>query len=155
MAHGPRQTGDFGLYEDRRFQTSNTIQFLDAQAAIFRTFTAPSNPLAFQLGLGAFYITSFTSPFSFGYTNVLGPELLPSISYSRFNLKLNLGLVPTPDTLLFFSNSNLGFNLSYQINSRSSSHIMKTSLETSRLHFSTQGADILSVSTTLSFSFAL
>jgi hypothetical protein len=28
MAHGPRQTGDFGLYEDRRFHKAETCNHL-------------------------------------------------------------------------------------------------------------------------------
>lgn len=68
-----------------------TISYLGINLRIGRPFSKPVAPLKLTLSGGLYYLTSFSQQNAFGFSNLIGPQVVGALDYTRKNGQIIIG----------------------------------------------------------------
>ncbi len=133
-------------------QAGVSFLLLSGDMRIAYQFLPASAAWRISLVAGWYYLTSFSIPASFGFQNIQGPELFPSISwkmsqFSTLSVFVKYSPVVSAFTVLPLSSAEIAMGLGFAIKTSERGNAIEFTLDASRLNVNLNGLGTSQVST--------
>jgi hypothetical protein len=139
-------------------QSGMSIQFLGGNLRLGYVIPQVRSPWRLNVMAGGYFATSFSSPSTFGYANIFGPQLYPVLQRGLSKNRLvwaygKYSPIMSGGSLLTFDNAEIALGGGFSFSPLKSGHVVSATLDLSILELQFTGGSVQSTTVTLGGSY--